>query len=61
MKISLSRDQLREFPTGVILTPTPIRPGLAAVFGRFSYSQPDRLKPSHSPLHTTEIAPRTTK
>ncbi len=62
MKISLSRDELREFPTEVILTPagsTPIRPRLAAVFGRFSYSQPDRLNPNHSPLHTAAIPTRT--
>ena len=25
------------------------------------YSQPERLKPSHSPPHTAEIAPRTIK
>ena len=54
MKISLSRDELREFPTEVILTPagsTPIRPGLAAVFGRFS----DRLNPNHSLPHTAPM------
>ena len=30
---------------------------LSAGFLPFSYSQPDRLNPNHSPLHTTAIAP----
>jgi hypothetical protein len=33
----------------------------AAIVRPFSYSQPDRLNPNHSPLHTTAITPRTTQ
>jgi hypothetical protein len=34
---------------------------LPSDFRPFSYSQPDRLKADHSPLHTTAIAQRTTQ
>jgi hypothetical protein len=33
---------------------------LARLAGPFSYSQPDRLNPNHSPLQTTAIVPRAT-